>query len=231
MIEEQKIVCLLSGVTNREIVKKEFERIVNLSLYETYTMSEIGNDWNSAEIFHPDLQRMVTPYALGFSFCKSNNISKVNEILNNEEVKSLFSRDICFLWSKEEIKSEDNDFGKFIYAIKIPLDGKPVIDCGDIEYAAAGLNEEEFTINIKMTPKGSDKLAQMTSDNVGRPIAIVLDESVLVFPTVNSAITGGSLEIAGGFTMKEASELTSLLNLSYQRAGCRVVSMELLGDE
>ena len=62
-------------------------------------------------------------------------------------------------------------------------------------------------IKMQMTPTGSRTWAKLTGDNVGRPVAIVLDDIVYSAPNVNGAIEGGNSEISGNFTVEEAQDL------------------------
>ena len=70
----------------------------------------------------------------------------------------------------------------------------------------------EITINLSMTDAGADVWSRMTSENVGRIIAITINDVVYSAPVVRTAITGGNTQISGNFTFDEANELVELLN-------------------
>ena len=64
---------------------------------------------------------------------------------------------------------------------------------------------------MSMNAEGANVWARMTSDNVGKQIAIVLDDMVYSYPNVQNAITGGSSSITGHFTPDEATDLVNVL--------------------
>lgn len=77
-------------------------------------------------------------------------------------------------------------------------------------------------IAITFNDEGSKLFEEATTRNVGRPIAIFLDNELLSFPRVDSAITGGSAVISGSFTLEQAKQLAIQLN-----AGALPVPIEL----
>ncbi len=72
-------------------------------------------------------------------------------------------------------------------------------------------NMQGNMVNMKMNDRGAQEWATITRNNIGRPIAIVLDEHVYSFPNVNNEITGGSSQITGNFTPEEANDLANVL--------------------
>ncbi len=79
-------------------------------------------------------------------------------------------------------------------------------------------------VGFTLTPDGTQRFADVTSENIGRQLAIVLDDEVQSAPFIQSAITGGEGIISGGFTQQEALDLTLLL-----QAGALPASMNFLG--
>jgi preprotein translocase subunit SecD len=78
-------------------------------------------------------------------------------------------------------------------------------------------------VSIEFTPEGAKKFADITKRNVGKPLAIFLDDTPVSWPTVNQEIIGGSAVIQGNFTPEEAKNLSVQLN-----AGALPVSIEIL---
>ncbi len=72
-------------------------------------------------------------------------------------------------------------------------------------------NSNQPVINIQFDDEGTRKFASMSRENVGRPIAIVLDGEVLSTPIVNEPILGGALQVSGQFTWEEAEQLAIVL--------------------
>jgi SecD/SecF fusion protein len=145
-----------------------------------------------------------------------DNKNAVDAILKREDVLSAFSPDVRFMWSAEpeKVAQGSKELGYTLYVIKEPETGKPLVGGKDIESASTGFDQEQklVTVDLKMTPEGSDKWAQMTSDNVGRLVAITMDNVVYSAPRVNEAINGGRTQISGSFSIDEANALTGLLN-------------------
>ena len=69
-----------------------------------------------------------------------------------------------------------------------------------------------WQVDFQLTDAGSDLFAEVTSQLVGRQLAIVLDREVISAPTVQEAITGGSGVITGSFTKQRATDLATVLN-------------------
>jgi preprotein translocase subunit SecD len=74
-------------------------------------------------------------------------------------------------------------------------------------FAAVQGPDGEVAITIVFTPAGTEKFAQVTRDNIGERLAIVIDGKLLSAPNIMEAITGGVAKITGKFTLKEADDL------------------------
>jgi SecD/SecF fusion protein len=81
-------------------------------------------------------------------------------------------------------------------------------------------------VGFSLTPDGARRFAELTSQNIGKPLAIVLDDQVQSTPIIEGPITGGEGIIRGGFSIEEATDLALLL-----QAGALPVSMTFLGGE
>jgi preprotein translocase SecF subunit len=79
-------------------------------------------------------------------------------------------------------------------------------------------------VGFSLTPEGGRRFAELTSENIGRQVAIVLDDQVQSAPVIESAITGGEGIIRGGFSVEQAADLALLL-----QSGALPVSMTFLG--
>ncbi len=75
--------------------------------------------------------------------------------------------------------------------------------------ASAGVNPEtqEDVVNISFDTQGGTKFAKLSTENVGRQFAIILDDAVLSTPVFNEPILGGSAQISGSFTAESANQL------------------------
>ncbi|MBS1949147.1 MAG: protein translocase subunit SecDF [Bacteroidetes bacterium] len=166
--------------------------------------------------------------------------AKANEYLSNPVVLNSFPSNIKFLWGKQEI----DDNGKAVnylklYAIKtVPgsekakLEGESVKNNARQDYDPV---TGDVVVEMSMDKKGSDTWAKMTTDNVGKPIAIVLDDIVYSAPFVNGPITGGNSQITMGRgkntqqTVEEGQDLANILNSGKLSAPAKIVAEQVVG--
>ncbi len=83
----------------------------------------------------------------------------------------------------------------------------------------------QVEVALRMTSAGADDFARITSENIGRQLAIVLDGVVYSAPVIRSAITGGQASITGGFSTEEARRLKIVL-----KAGALPAPLEVLEE-
>lgn len=178
------------------------------------------------------LQELMTAFTMS-SMGYTNNVAEVNKILRRADIKKIFPDDLAFMWSAgaEMVNSETGETGYILYAVKIPANGKAEVGGRDISNASTGYNSEKglVTVNVEMTEEGGDRWAQMTQDNIGRPVAITMDSVVYSAPNVINAITDGRTEISGSFTIQEANDLTGLLNGGALPAPCVIKEQTRVG--
>lgn len=155
--------------------------------------------------------------------------AKVNRYLSIPEVKNKFPKDAEFMWGAKPIGDKHNTFE--LYAIKKrPNTDKPFIDGGAVESSKPDLDQfGKTTIGMKMTREGANKWKKMTGSNVGRNIAIVVDNAVYSAPNVNEEIGGGSSSISGSFTQEEAADLSNILKIGKLPASANIVEEEMIG--
>src|SRR6185437_1698222 len=98
---------------------------------------------------------------------------------------------------------------KVPYVIKRQI----LVSGGDLTDAQPGFDQRtnEPIVSFKFNSSGSRKFAQATSENVGQPFAIILDNKVISAPVIREPITGGQGQISGNFTVQGANELALLM--------------------
>ena len=104
---------------------------------------------------------------------------------------------------------------------------RPLLTGEELVDAQAGFDQRtnEPLVFFRFNSKGSSIFARVTSENVGRPFAIVLDDEVLSAPRINEPIIGGSGQISGNFTPQSANDLAVLLS-----AGALPASFEFVEE-
>ena len=178
-----------------------------------------------------DFVKPAGDYALGY--VAAENKTAVDLILNRNDVLALFPEDIKFMWSAEleQVATNSKEMAYALYAIRVPESGKPRVGGKDVKSASTGYDEQsgKITVDLKMTDDGADKWAEMTSDNVNKIVAITMDNVVYSAPRVINAITGGSTQISGSFTIDEAKDLAGLLNGGALPAPCVIKEQTKVG--
>mgnify|MGYP001222998326 CR=1 FL=1 len=103
---------------------------------------------------------------------------------------------------------EDDEAKRYGKAKEL-LKEDPVVAGDDLVDAQAGFDQQDNQpiVSFRFDTAGSVKFGKYTSENVGRPFAIVLDDKVISAPVIRSAITGGSGQISGNFTIETANAL------------------------
>ncbi len=158
--------------------------------------------------------------------------AKVNKYLAMERVQAIFPRDMKFYWTVKPIDSENPARVHQLVAIKVTSrDGVPPLDGSAIKDASAdyGQFSSNAEVTMRMNAEGSAAWKKLTASNVERSIAIVLDDYVYSFPTVQQEISGGTSNITGNFTIDEANDLATVLKAGKLPAPARIVEEAVVG--
>ena len=155
----------------------------------------------------------------------------VNRILKNERYKSFLPKDLRLLWGVKPTKDEDGSEILELYAIKLrkgsdqaPLEGDVVTD------ARQTLDQTSRpAVSMQMNADGARKWRNLTAENTGRRIAVVLDDYVYTAPVVNGEIPNGQSEISGNFTLLEAQDLANILKSGSLPAPTQIVEESIIG--
>ncbi len=156
------------------------------------------------------------------------NMAAIDSLLATEAAQRVLPKDLRLFWGA---KARDNkDMYYELYCIKTDRNGRAPLS-GDVVTEA----KDEFDqfgrpcVTMKMNEEGARLWAQLTGDNVGHPVAVVLDNCVYSSPNVQNAITGGSTEITGSFTVTETRDLANVLKSGKMPAPAKIVSEEIVG--
>lgn len=162
----------------------------------------------------------------------ASDTAKVNSYLRMKQVKDVLPRDLALKWTVKSINDESKTGIFELIAIKVtnrdgraPLSGEVITDAN----ADFGQFSSSANVNMQMNSEGSKTWARLTKENIGKCIAIVLDDYVYSYPRVNSEITGGRSEITGNFTTQEAKDLANVLKSGKMPAPTRIVQEDIVG--
>jgi SecD/SecF fusion protein len=153
------------------------------------------------------------------------------EYMRNDVVKSALPADAKFLFGVEEKAEKTSVRYLPLYVVKTQLGSdKAPLEGEGVEEARQDFDEKgRPAIMMTMTNTGAKTWARLTAKNVGRPIAIALDNVVYSAPNVNGAIEGGNSEIAGNFTVQEAQDLANILKSGKLDAPAKIVAQTVVG--
>ena len=165
---------------------------------------------------------------VGYALFKDT--SKVNQILNRADIKALLPKNLKFLWGVKPPTPES----KALELVAVKTSGRdnlPPLDGGAISDARQDFGQfnGKPEITMRMNAEGAQTWRRLTAENVGKSIAIVLDEYVYSFPTVQGEIAGGSSSITGNFEINEAKDLANILKAGKLPAPARIVEEAVVG--
>ncbi|MBN1113171.1 MAG: protein translocase subunit SecDF [Bacteroidales bacterium] len=169
--------------------------------------------------------------AIGVAHYKDT--TTVNQYLKTKQVRALFPRDMKFFWAVKAIDGDKSESIFELIAIKITSrDGRAPLDGGVITNARSEFaqNKAEAEVSMSMNAEGAKVWARLTKENVGRCIAIVLDDYVYSYPRVNAEITGGTSSISGGnMSIEEAKDLANILKSGKMPAPAVIIQEAVVG--
>lgn len=249
-----QILLELPGVKEPERVTQLLKSSANLEFYEVYNYNEIAADLNNFAmaqaaldtVNHVNLiqllggvQRSGSPV---IGFVAPADRAMVDSLLNTPLAKQKLPSDFHAAWEVKPVEvpvadaqgnpitKSNGEYKTTSYWQLIALKGDAALEGDAVTSASSEYdNMRGNTVNMRMSDRGAREWATITRSNIGRPIAIVLDDCVYSYPNVNNEITGGSSEITGNFTPEEANDLANVLKSGKMSAKVEVVSNNVIG--
>lgn len=156
----------------------------------------------------------------------------IDSMLSLPQVRDVMPRDLVLAWGSKELSEGSNLFE--LYALKGSRRGNEPALAGDVVTdAKSEINNQqgrqEPVVSMTMNPEGTKEWARLTKENVGRPIAIVLDGVVYSAPNVINEIPNGTSQITGNFTVDEATDLANTLKSGKMAASVRIAQEDVVG--
>ena len=158
--------------------------------------------------------------------------SQINRILKMEGVQELIPNTVKFLWEVKPLKTEGINDEEVIelHAIKTSRTGQAPLTGEVITDARQDLDERSRpAISMQMNATGAKEWRKLTAANVGRRIAIVLDNYVYSAPNVQGEIPNGNSSITGNFSLDEAKDLANILKAGALPAPTTIVEDVVIG--
>lgn len=164
-------------------------------------------------------------------FANAKDTARINGYLSMPEVMAELPKDLRLKWGVSPYEYDPKAQTFELYAIrsterngKAPLEGDVVVSAKD-EYDHFG----KPAVSMSMNTDGARRWAQLTKQNIGKSIAIVLDGYVYSAPNVNQEITGGNSQITGHFTPEQAKDLANVLKSGKMPAPAHIVQEDIVG--
>lgn len=164
---------------------------------------------------------------------ETKDTARINSILKRKDVQAMLPPNLKFLWSAKPISARESGSNMeliSLYAIKQGRGGLAPLTGDVITDARQDLDQySRPAVFMNMNGEGAKTWRRLTANNIGRQIAIVLDDYVLSAPNVETEIGGGSSVISGNFTIDEAKDLANLLKAGALPAPALIVEEAIIG--
>ncbi|MGM9847664.1 MAG: protein translocase subunit SecD [Muribaculaceae bacterium] len=248
--KDGQILLELPGVKDHQRVRDLLQRAANLEFYETYKASEIYGGLRNLDAalrnneknggiglfnYFLNVDNSATPI-VGYALAK--NRETIDSLLNSPEAHNALPSNLKLRWEvkPQEVQFNDTVSGKTrpaelyrLIALKAS-NGKPALDGSCVVAASADVdNFQGNVVSMTMNSEGAKQWARITKANIGKSIAILLDDVVYSFPNVNNAIEGGRSQITGQFTIEEAQDLANVLKSGKMSAKVDIISDMVIG--
>lgn len=196
---------------------------------DTKAMAEAKKQNPLFSVFQPVQGQSLS--VVGYAVARDT--ADVDKIIYSDVARQVLPADLKLLWS-----AKPADFGTDskaeiyeLHAIKVtepsgraPLEGDVITGSKD-EFDQMG----HPCVSMQMNSDGARRWAQITKQNIGKAVAIVLDDAVYSAPRVNSEIDGGNSQISGNFTIEDTKDLANTLNSGKMPAPTRIVQEQVVG--
>ena len=180
-------------------------------------------------VFQPQPQGLAI-----VGYANARDTAQVNKVIYSDIARQILPAECKLRWgAKAEDFGGENTRGDIfaLYALKItepngraPLEGDVITNAKD-EFDQMG----HPSVSMQMNSDGARRWSQITKQNIGRGVAIVLDDAVYSAPRILTQIDGGNSSITGNFTIEDTKDLANTLNSGKMPAPTRIVQEEVVG--
>ena len=167
-------------------------------------------------------------------YANARDTAEINKIIYSELANRIFPAELKLRWgAKAEDFGGQNTKGDIfeLYALKVtepsgraPLEGDVITSSKD-DFDQMG----HPSVSMQMNSDGARRWSQITKQNIGKAVAIVLDDAVYSAPRILTQIDGGNSQITGNFTIEDTKDLANTLNSGKMPAPTRIVQEEVVG--
>lgn len=248
--KDGQILLELPGVKEHDRVRELLKASANLEFYEVYTLDEIQSQLMALETALRGDSAGVAKTFFGYfdgsgyqgspviGMATQRHREVIDSILGTATAARILPSNLKLRWEvkPQEVQYTDtatNAVRKAELYTLIALksnNGKPAL-AGDVVVSATSDfdNMQGNYVSMDMNSEGAKAWARVTQNNLGKPVAIVLDEHVYSYPRINSVIEGGRSQITGNFSVEDAKDLANVLKSGKMAAKVDIVSDTVIG--
>ena len=182
-----------------------------------------------------DVGVALSSYYMSFGnggFINEDNVEKVKKLLETEGVQKLIPRDVAFAFGSglEPVSRDSKIKAKRLYLLKrrAEMGGDDISDARPYR-VGDGTNAGEVAVSLKFAGIGPKKFSAVTAANVGKQMAIVLDNQVISAPVIRDRIPNGEAQITGLDDMAEANRLAVVLRAGALKAPMKIIESRSVG--
>ena len=164
-------------------------------------------------------------------FVAQEQVETIKRILNDRTVQSLIPHDVVFAWgSGFETPNGSVIKAKRLYLLKrrAEMSGEYVSDARPYR-VSDGTNSGEVAVSLKFSGIGPKRFGAVTAANIGKQMAIVLDDQVISAPVIRDRIPNGEAQITGLDDMAEANRLAVVLRSGALKAPMNIIESRTIG--
>jgi len=249
--KDGQILLELPGVKEHDRVRELLKSSANLEFYETTPFNEISgvlqqldntlradSTNNGKGLFDYFLQVGSQRSIVGVGMASETARDTIDALLASPAAKRILPNNLKLAWEfkPEVIQIDDSIRGKRNLAIYelVALkttNGKPALSGDVITQASSEYDVQQGGNYVSMTmkPEAARIWARLTAANIGKQVAIVLDDHVYSAPNVSNAIEGGRSTITGNFSTDEAKDLANVLKSGKMAAKVDIISDTVIG--
>ena len=166
-------------------------------------------------------------------YANARDTADINKIIYSDLAKQIMPAELKLRWGAKPETFNGQAKGDIfeLYALKItepsgraPLEGDVITNAKD-DFDQMG----HPSVSMQMNSDGARRWSQITKQNIGKGVAIVLDDAVYSAPRILGQIDGGNSQITGNFTIEDTKDLANTLNSGKMPAPTRIVQEEVVG--
>ena len=167
-------------------------------------------------------------------YANARDTAEINKMIYSDLAGRIFPAELKLRWgaTPEDFGGQNTKGDIFeLYALKVtepsgraPLEGDVITSSKD-DFDQMG----HPSVSMQMNSDGARRWSQITKQNIGKAVAIVLDDAVYSAPRILTQIDGGNSQITGNFTIEDTKDLANTLNSGKMPAPTRIVQEEVVG--